>query len=529
MSRAEVVWLLIASLAVLVFASLPTLYAWSLADADHIFTGFVYNVEDGNSYLAKMRLGARGEWLFHLFYTPEEHDGAWVLLFHLLLGKLGAWMGASPVFTYHLARFVLGLGLLGMVYAFVAAMTPDITVRRLAWALVAVGSGLGWLFLLLGKAQWLGDLPLDFWVPEAYLFLVLYNLPHLALAETLLLASLLFSYRALAGRGIRYSLYAGMALFVMAWIVPFYTGIPVAMLGAYLLSLTCRRRSIPWREVGLVAAVGLPALPPVIYNAWVFTANPAFRLWAAQNRILSPHPLHYLAGYALLLPPAAGGTVRLLRQKDERGWLLAIWVLVVPCLLYLPFGLQRRMGSLVQVPLALLAATGLQGWLGEEGSRGGRRLRWGYVAVLSLSNLLLVVGSLGPIRQRAQPIYRPGAEVAALTWLAAHSRADETVLASAGVGNVIPAWTDLRVFIGHGSETLHYREKQGLVQRFFRPDTPDLWRRSLLDEFGIEYLFYGPQERELGGWSPATAPFLFPIYEQGGYTLYRVLPGEGQP
>lgn len=529
MSRAEVRWVLIASLAVLLFASLPTLYAWSLADADHVFTGFVYNVEDGNSYLAKMRLGARGEWFFHLFYTSEPHDPALAFPLHILLGKLAAATGLSLVLTYHLARVVLGLVLLWTVYAFAAEFTPDVTVRRLAWAMVAVGSGLGWLWLLLGRSEWLGAMPMDFWVPEAYVFLVLYNLPHLALAEALLLATFLYAHRALAGRGFRSSLAAGLALSVAAWIVPFYAGIPATVLGACLVLLAGRKRRIPWHEIGLCAVIGLLALPPAIYNAWVFTTNPAFRLWAAQNQILSPHPLHYLAGYVLLLVPAIGGAIHLLRQRDERWGLPIVWVLIVPCLLYLPFNLQRRLVSVVQVPLALLAATGLERWLSRISGPGRGWLRTAYVGVLSLSNVLLVIGSLGFVQQRPEPVYRPAAEVAALIWLGAHSQPDETVLSSPEVGNVIPAWTDLRVFVGHGPETLHHAAKREMVRRFFDPATDDAWRQQMLREYNIEYLFYGPQERALGDWSPDAASFLYPIYRRAGYTVYRVVPEARQP
>ncbi len=524
MSRAEVRWLLVASLAVLLFASLPTLYAWSLADADHVFTGFVYNVEDGNSYLAKMRLGARGEWFFHLFYTSEPHDPALAFPLHILLGKLAAATGLSLALTYHLARVVLGLVLLWTVYAFVAEFTPDVTVRRLAWAVVAVGSGLGWLWLLLGRSEWLGAMPLDFWVPEAYVFLVLYNLPHLALAEALLLATFLYAHRALAGRGFRSSLAAGLALCIAAWIVPFYAGIPAAVLGAWLVLLAIRRRRIPWREIGLAAVIGLLALPPVVYNAWVFTTNPAFRLWAAQNQILSPHPLHYLAGYALLLVPAIAGAIQLVRQQDERWGLPILWVLVVPCLLYLPFNLQRRMVSVVQVPLALLAAIGLERWLARVSGRGRRWLRAAYVGVLSLSNILLVIGSLGWVQQRSEPIYRPGAEIAALTWLGAHSQADETALSSPEVGNVIPAWTDLRAFIGHGPETLHHAAKREMVRRFFDPATDDAWRQQMLREYDITYVFYSLAERNLGTWDPTNATYLELIFEEGEYCVLRRMP-----
>jgi hypothetical protein len=527
MSRAEVRWVLLASLAVLLFASLPTLYAWSLADADHVFTGFVYNVEDGNSYIAKMRMGARGEWLFHLPYTPEQHEGALVYTFYLLLGKLGADLGLSLVLTYHLARIFLGVGLLLSVYTFVAHFTADVTIRRLAWALVAIGSGLGWLLTVLGATNWLGSLPLDFWVPEAYVFLVVYSLPHLALAEGLLLWAMLWTLRACEERKRRWCLPAGLAAFFMAWILPFYAGILAVALAAYLLAILAWRRRLPWREIGLTATTILFAVPPVAYTAWVFTENPAFRIWAAQNIILSPHPLHYLLGYALLLVPAAWGLVWAIKQREEQGLLLVAWVLVVPLLLYMPFNLQRRMIAGVQVPLALLAAVGLRAWF-----EGRPRLRWGlagYVALASVSNLLLVVGSLGPIHQRTTPIFRPGAEVATLMWLASHSRADEIVLASFEVGNVIPAWTDLRVFAGHGPETLDNDGKLVALQHFFQIDTDDSWRQSLLRQFGASYVFLGPQERALGTWDATHAPYVAPIYDDRGYTIYRVTVEGTQP
>jgi hypothetical protein len=516
-TRAELRWVLVASVIVLLFASLPTLYAWSLADDEQVFTGFVFNTEDGNSYIAKMRLGARGEWLFRLVYTPEEHQGALVYTFYLLLGKIAAGMGFSCVLTYHLARVFLGLGLLLTVYVFLSRFTEEVVTRRLAWALVAVGSGLGWLLTTLGATNWLSSLPLDFWVPEAYVFLVLYSVPHLALAESLLLWAVLWALRAFDGDGVRWCLGAGLAACLMAWILPFYAGILAAVLGTYLLALALRRRGVPWRETGLAALVGVLALAPVVYSAWVFTANPAFGVWAAQNRIRSPHPLHFLLGYALLLVPGVWGGIQAVRSRDD-VWLLPVaWVLVVPLLLYLPVNLQRRMIAAVQVPLALLAALGLRAWLGER--------RWvltAYVAIASLSNALLVVGSLGPIGQRAMPAYRPGGEVAALAWLAGHTEADDVILASFEVGNVIPARTDLRVFAGHGPETLHSAAKQETIRRFFQPDAADAWRQALLRQFELDYVFHGPSERALGEWEPGMASYLTMIYDEPPYTIYRV-------
>jgi hypothetical protein len=373
-------------------------------------------------------------------------------------------------------------------------------------------------------------MPLDFWVPEAFVFLVLYSSPHLALAETLLLWSLIWTLDSFEQKRFGPAWKAGLAAAGMALIVPFYAGVLAAALGAYLLALSIKNRRIPWLMVGQMALVGAFTVPIVAYNAWVFTANPAFRQWGAQNTILSPHPLHYLLGYLPLLIPAVPGAIQAFRDRDDR-WLLPLaWLLVVPLLLYLPFNLQRRMIAGVQVPLALLAARGLLSWArspdqtGREGRARSRR-RTGlvaFVALAVLSNVLLVTGSLIEVSRRAPPIFRPAAEIAAIDWLGGQAESGDTVLSTFETGNLIPARTGIRVFIGHGPETLYFDEKQEAVRQFFAAATGDAWRQKLLAEYGVVYLFYGPGERALGAWDPSGAPYLAPVYDRQGYTIYRV-------
>ena len=83
------------SAVILIITSLPYLFGALISSPDAQFGGLVIGVEDGNSYLAKMRLGATGAWQFYLFYTTEPHQGAYLLLFHLLLGKVARLSGLS--------------------------------------------------------------------------------------------------------------------------------------------------------------------------------------------------------------------------------------------------------------------------------------------------------------------------------------------------------------------------------------------------------------------------------------------------
>ena len=161
------------SILALAITSVPYVLGAASATQDRLFGGFVYAIEDCYSYLAKMRLGAEGAWLFRIAYTPEPHRGALFFPFHLLLGKVAASIPVGGlttrlVWVYHSARMILGLTLLLTVYHFLAVLTERVAVRRLAWLLVTYGGGLGWLLVVLGQPGWLGSMPLDFILPEGF-------------------------------------------------------------------------------------------------------------------------------------------------------------------------------------------------------------------------------------------------------------------------------------------------------------------------------------------------------------------------
>ena len=116
--------------------------------------------------------------------------------------------------------------------------------------------------------------------------------------------------------------------------------------------------------------------------------------------------------------------------------------------------------------------------------------------------------------------------LAGVEWLGENTSWEETVLAAFETGSLIPARIGHRVVLGHWMETVDFRAKQETVARFYAADTPDEERRELLKGWGVVYVFHGPEERRLGGFDPAAAPYLEPVFRRGDVTLYRV---EGQP
>lgn len=547
-SRSEYRFVLIVGIVALAITSIPYNRGAALATEDRIFGGFVYATEDTYSYLAKMRQGAEGAWLFHIAYTPEPHMGTLFFPFHLMLGKIAALLPGNDltmqmVWVYHVARWVFGLGLLLTVYRFLAAFTERVAVRWVAWLMVTFGGGLGWLIVALGQSDWLGFSPLDFILPEGFTFLVLYAFPHIALGRTLLLWGIVFLLKAWGVEletpnsksqisRLRWGGLTGLLWLLMGLIVPFYVPVAWAVMGAAWLVLCVRHRRVMWREVWLAAIPAFISASVVAYSLWVFNSDPVYEVWSSQNLILSPHPFHYLAAYGVPLLLAAFA-VRKAWRSEKPVWLALAWVGVVPFLVYLPFNLQRRLVEGVQVPLSLLAALGLaqitnfKSQIANSKSKVASGRRWLLVGVvlfaLSLTNVMLVAGNARVLRFRSTPVYRDGGEIAALDWLSERIDAGDVVLSSYETGNYLPARALARVFVGHGPETVRFYEKKALMLRFFDATTDDVWRQGLLEEYSIDYVFWGSAERQVGDFDPGAAPYLQAIYGASGYAIFKVV------
>jgi len=538
----EILWATAWALLVLSLTSLPYLLGYYLSSPEMHFGGFVIAVEDGNSYIAKMGQGARGEWLFHLPYTSEDHKGALLFIFYLLLGKLVGISGLSLITTFQLARLVSAFSLLVTIYVFISFFTPWRALRRISFLLCCFSSGLGWLLITCGLSSLFGDMPIDFWVPDAFAFLVVFTFPHLCLSQTLLLWIFLLALLAFESDEWRFSLLASTMGLAVSLIHPYTLPVVGMVLGSYILATSKRGGRSVWMQVKHLAIMTLPSAPYLVYTLYIFTAWPAFKAWREQSYTLSPHPLHYILGYALVGFLAVPAIVHLWDRKNERGLFLLCWIVVTMLVVYFPLKIQRRLIEGFQIPVCILASLGLARYVLPAVTCSGltrsltrfqrytrpklRRFVTTVIILLTIpSNFLLIVTGLIQVSHLSPPIFHERMELEAMDWLAAHTQPSDIVLSSYQVGNYIPARAGNRVFLGHGPETIHTEEKEDIVRQFFQAQTSDAYRKEILRRYNIAYLFYGPVERALGDFQPATRPYLEETFTNGRYTIYEVNPG----
>lgn len=514
---------------ILVLTTLPYVIGFSQQGVHWRFTGFVFGVEDGNSYIAKMLSGAAGEWLFRTPYSAVAQKGFLAFLPYLLLGKLTSLPGqhVQMAALFQVFRWVAVILCLFATYDFLAIFLKEVRWRRWGLALATLGGGLGWLLALTGSPVGLGALPLEFYSPETFGFLALYGLPHLALARALFLWGLRgFLVRGQAredeskGQRVWRLCEPGILWLVMGFLQPVDVAIAWLVVGLYLVI-----RWIGWRKNESKAdwmldfrramAAGVLSAPVLIYSGVSYLTDPFLKIWSAQNILPSPPFWQYLLAYGVILPFAVIGAISLLRSRRMESLFLIGWVAVLPVLAYLPVTIQRR---LPEGGWVALLALGLAGFDMKKVHPGWQRVFY----PLFTGALLLVLGGGMAAFKPAMPMFRPAEEVRAFEALRQFAEPGDVVVASFDTSNALPAWAPLRVVIGHGPESVNLKNNQTVIESMYTGRLPAEERESFIREQGVRFLWWGPLEKKLGEWNPQEDPNLHPVYAEDGYTIFRV-------
>ena len=521
-------------LLVLGFISLPYLLAARAVGQDYAFGGFLFNPLDGNTYLAKMYEGWRGEWRFTLPYTADPGKGAYLFLFYIFLGHIANLFSLPLPVMYHVARLLCSMLMLLALYQFFVILLHDRRTQLLAFILAALGSGLGWL------AAMFGSVTSDFWVAEAYPFLSAFATPHFALGLAVLLFLLIEFIKWDKEKGVGGVIRILLLSLILSIVAPFGIVIALTVLGTLLvweagLALINRpafagdangvdrlpSSPMTYQErllsiAGNFMLVLVAGTPLLIYDLWAASADPILAGWNIQNLTPSPRLWDLVVSMSPTLLLAGVGAWTVFKQRTLGGRLLVAWAVAGLVLLYAPFSLQRRFMMGLFVPLAGLAALGL-----ERLAAGSRRRAFSLGAlllVLSLPTTWLVLLSAQHGIQTHEPLlYLSRGEEQALDWLEQNTLMNALVLTGPDTGLFIPAQTGRRVLFGHPFETVNAETEKANVTEYFLSGGAS---PPLPAQFPVDYVLVGPRELKLGEFTSTTG--LRTVYQADGVTIYAI-------
>lgn len=485
----------------------PYLLASSLAPNGWHFAGILLNPYDGFSYLAKMRQGLRGEWLFTLPYAAQPGEGAFIFTFYLLLGHVARWLNAQLAIVFHGARMGSLLLMAYLLFRWFSATLANRSEAISALGLCLFGAGIGWITGPLGLES------SDLFIPESIPFQASLVNPHFPLATGLVAAAATLAIRGGNWR----SLSLGMGVgFLLSMILPFalfpLMGSLVIWLGVeWWLSRGRRGHTDMKAHVFPILGLALGATPLVLYDAWISLSHPVLMIWSRQNLTPSPHPLGYLSGFGIILLAGLMGIVRSSPHTSRDGRLLLTWLLVGGAMLYLPFGLQRRLSLGLMIPITTLAVRGVRN-LG----RGPSRFLPAMLVLALPSNLLVSAAGLVQVARADQQLLLTTAEHQGYLVLAEEVEAGSLLLAAPETGNRLPAYAHVRVLYGHPFETPDAERMRHEVISLLG-DLGSEYSLQRMEELGIDYVVLGPHERRIGARSEDLA--LDPVVGLPGFDL----------
>lgn len=555
----EAKFLLLVILVVCVLSSLPYIYGYLSAPPERVFMGIALGTPDTTQYFAWMRgFGAAN--LIDNKLTPEPNEAVFFNLLWWTLGKLARWSGLNLPLVYQIFRLAAAVAFLGLAYWFCGLFLTDRSQRRIAFLLVAFGSGLGWIWVVLKYLSQASDVayPFDVYTVEPNTFLGIMAFPHFIQAASFLLIIFALALLAFERRRLREALLAGLAALVLGLTHAYDLLLVYAVVGAFTLVLLWRE-GFSRRLILIPASIVAVSVGPAIYSVYITSAFPVWREVLAQfvnAGAWTPSPPHLLvllgvpflvALFTLVLPQRLPGSGRgsmtssapLGTTLNQRELFLKTWFVVNFFVVYVPLSYQIHYLNGWQVPIAILATLGFYRrvlpWLKRRITNdGGRRVlalgRLRFEAVLAglliatalPTNVYLFAWRFVDLSRYSHPYYLARDEWEALRWLDANASPDAVVFSSADIGQYIPSMTGGRAFLAHWAMTADLYRKQEIVQAFFNATMNEAERATVLRAYNVRYIFWGEAERQLGTFNPDVLPFVARVYASPQAVLYQV-------
>jgi hypothetical protein len=480
------------------------------------FMGVLNNPRDGATYISKMMQGEEGNWMVHFQHTPEDHTGAFIQVLYPLLGQMARILSIPSIALFHAARIVASLVMYIALYYLGASIWMRLRTRRIFFLLVAVASGLGWLYLTITQNT---DAP-DLTIPEIFPFyssLVNVHFPLTIACLAVMVSILVVAFRPgsqedpTAANG---GLMVGLLSFALALLYP-QALVPIGGAGGlYIVLHWAQTRKLPMREIRWLMVIVLPATPIAAYYYAITTYNPTFAEWSHQNITPAPNPIALIIGLGVPLLMALPGIIRAVRRFEPDGdQFMLLWLIVILIAVYLPTSIQRRFAVGLMIPIIYFATRSLEDFWFQYVNRRRRNLLLVVVTpLITLSYVLILILNLnittGPFLPRDYAF--------AFNWIKANDSSDDVVLASEDVSLWVPGWTGARVVYGHPYETLDAPVKKQQVIDWYDGGTTDC--QTLLKEYHVRYIVVGPEEQALG--TTACTSQLNRVYSYGSVDIY---------
>ncbi len=506
---------------------------------DHHFLGQVMNLDDHNMYFSFIRQAYDGKVLFNNRLTGNPNGGVFFNIQFLTVGLLMRVFHLSEYGVYQLWRLSGAVFLIGG-FAFLSTIFIK-SMRRwlLSMLLFCLGGGFGIISIAAFQAgliskEWMNVLSYDVWGGVQPFQQIVSN-PNFSLPHGLMLIGFALYLIAEKNKDRKFYLYSAVIFTLDGFIRPYdlfsvFAIFPSFVLIESLLTGFDLKKSL-YRLLPLFLSI-----PALAYSAWLFKINETFRWWSMQGHNIKslPEPWWHLLAFGPAIILALPRLFHIKKQplsSEER--FLCLWFVVIFGLEYIGWVIPA-IGFSPQIGVPLVSPLILIGFLIKS-----RRFAFFNLEHKTHRNLLtgvilalVILGNSGVtayysmrfiLRVNTNRFYACKDEVNAWNWIKNNLQKETAILALPSSSNRLAKFTSECTVVGHYSVSPHYKENEKKVTGFFSPGTHPEEKKEIVKKLNVQYVFFGPEERNLWGTSICEPDWMKKIYDNGSVSIYNIL------
>lgn len=491
------------------FSKYPTLHNALNTPKGLFFTGQVswFDAWDINAYVSYIRYGQIHGVLLENSYTLNPHQGVFVFQTYTLLGVLNRFISLDPFLLFNLASIAVNILLVLAVYYVLKIVFQEAIERLSTLAIIVLGAGLGWIKNLYYAA--------DFRL-AGFTMVDPFERPHSGLTTLLVVIQVAFLGKYLSSQKLKYLIFSLISVFLTYTIHP-----PVALFSIIVLVITFIffRKNINIKHcVTGVICLSVFYFLYYLYILKQFIVNPGFKNLVSQS-IWLPDIWTFILGFGLLTVGIISSFLDF--NKNIIFKLITLVFIAQLALSFIPFGFHMYFVKGMFVWGVILAVHGYK--------------KLTNIPQLPYVLILLVLLSL-PLRMNSfkqlinadhnnQYYFLDKKEGDALTYMTTFP-IDSSVLSLYRLGNVIPAFSNNIVYLGHHFQTPDFDGKLMLAEKFYLTNDRD-FQKELIKKNHLDYIYVGFEEemlRKNNSLLPFIAPeFLNLIYKNGLIKIYQTI------
>jgi len=532
--RATTALFIIVSTFLVLLTNVPLLYGYLSQPPNLKFMGIVAGVRDSNFYFMMMNQGDGWSPILHNYFATGEPDTIYHGFFWFLLGKIAGILGLENLTAYHAARIAVTILFVPAAYWFVSRFLESKSERVTALIMLCFSAGGGWAPMLLYQKVGVPPfIPSDVGTPEASSFFTLMTFPHLSVALLLIAMCFALVEGSISRQRMSWAVAAGMCGMVLGFIHAINLVVIYAALALFAVaSLIILKETRPFR---FVIVFGALSVWPIAYYLFLTLTRPEL---LPQAPVRSPIPVAYLVGFAPQILLSSIHVADLVRRRSlPRGDLFLICWAIANCLLLYSYPLLSQEARAVlglQLPLTVLSVRAIFAtitpWIEPEWGKANHAPK--RVAALLVIVLIVVFtfpGSFYNISERVRRLQSyPDLfsltydEYEALQFLRDAS-GEGIVLSGEWTGGYVPRLTRKHSWLGQYD--LPSRDSRFEAAKDFFSGAMSLSRRyAFLTKNNVGFVYYGRQERALGGKGHTGTTFLKPVFGNDSVDIYRFEP-----